>query len=757
MQRESLPAQPPETEAKAAPEPLMQDLTLPAGVSRVRMRLEIPDNARLAVEIETHTPDGRLISRQVVAAGTPHPAGAFIVSIWQKLRQEAIPASLSSWLVWLSLSLYLLVRLIELPAFPIFFFTDEAVQTVQAADFLTNHLRGAGGEFLPVYFINGSQYNLSASVYLQVLPYFLFGKSIWVTRGAAVLATLIAAAAVGLMHNRVFKSPYPWLAVLFLSITPAWFLHSRTAFETALACSFYAGFLYCYLMYRTENPRWLYGAVALAALAFYSYNPMRVIIGVNAALLLMVDFRYHLRSWRVLLRAAGLVLLLAVPFARFMVSHPDAAGWQMRLLGSYWLAEIPLGEKLANLLAQYLRGLDPLYWYLPNMVDLPRHLMLNYGHLLRQTLPLGIFGIFLALRHIRDPRFRTLLVAVLAAPSGAALVQIGITRLLVMVIPMAVLTALGAQWVMEWLHHRWKLSRPLLVFTVFTLLAGGNVYMLRDALVNGPTWFHDYGLTGMQWGAQQVFGEIASLLRAEPETRVVMSPSWSNGTDVVARYFFSDPLPFELASPAGFFAASRPLDDQTVVVMLLEEYKQIPRTRFSEVHVEKTLHYPDGRPGFYFVRMKYVENVREVITEEERQHRSPQLRQIFIDGNAVEAAFPRFDMGSIEQLFDHDPDTLVRTWAINPMELTFDFHAPRVVKNVILRIGGAATDIQVKAWPDGQGEPFEISRSLSQALNMRDVSLDFPQEVRAARLWVSIKNSADPPSGSVHLWEITVK
>jgi len=41
-----------------------------------------------------------------------------------------------------------------------------------------------------------------------------------------------------------------------------------------------------------------------------------------------------------------------------------------------------------------------------------------------------------------------MLIAVLAAPSGAALVGLGVTRALVMVIPATLLTALGLEWAM---------------------------------------------------------------------------------------------------------------------------------------------------------------------------------------------------------------------------------------------------------------------------------------------------------------------
>jgi hypothetical protein len=746
------------------------EYSLPAGTAHLRLNVELPEDACLTMEVEARTPDGKLLSRQSLAVGmgasraVERSPGAALRAI--RARSAGLLATLPSWLTAIALGVYLLVRLIALPDFPIYFFTDEAAQTVLAADLLRSHLFGPGGEFLPTYFVNGSLHNLSVSVYLQVMPYFLFGKSIWVTRGAAALATLIAAVSVGLMMNRVFKSRFPWLAVLFLSITPAWFLHSRTAFETALAASFYAAFLYCYLMYRCGDPRWLYGAVGTAALAFYSYNPMRVIITTSAVLLLISDIRYHRQQGKIILRAGLLAALLAVPFARFLILHPQATGWQMRLLGSYWLPDLPLTQKLARFAAEYLRGLDLLYWYLPNDWDLPRHIMAGYGHLLRQTMPLGLFGVGLALRNFRDPRWRVLLIAVLAAPSGAALVQVGITRVLVMVIPMALLTALAAQWLMErledWVRRRQlakpsmlPFSQPVISIVVFLALSGANFYMLSDSLSRGPVWFRSYGLTGMQWGARQVFAEVRSVLERDPAAHVVLSPSWTNGTDVVARFFFSDPLPFELGGPSAFFHAERPIEENTLLVMTADEYRQIPRAHFSEVRVEKILDDPNGQPGFYFMRLKYVENVAQVIAAEEELHRRPQSARVLVGGAPADVQYPLLDIGSIEQAFDGSPETLVRTNAINPLGLEVNFLAPRRISSLRLRVGGAATFVKVSVWPSGDDALVEAQQNYPASMIVREISLRLPRTIETSRLLIELSNSADGPDGAVHLWEVT--
>ncbi len=753
----------PPTQAAA---PVMErDLALPAGPSQVMVHIEVPEGADLRVGIEAHTAAGEPLGAYdlVFGPGTasmprPNAASGLRVSLfsrlgaWARVQSAVLPLAL----LWLALGLYAFSRLYVLPDFPIYFFTDEAVQTMTAADLLRDHFFSPTGELFPTYFQNGSQYNLSTSVYLQLLPYFFLGKSIWVTRGVAALMTLLAALSVGLVIQRVLQRSEAWMAVLFLSITPAWFLHSRTAFETSLATTFYAVFLCAYMVYRQDRPRYLYLAVAAAALAFYSYTPMRMVVFVTALLLLFSDFRYHAQHRKTVYLALGLIVVLALPLFRFLWLHPDATGWQMQLLGSYWIIDMPFSEKLLTFAKEYLRGLDPLYWYLPHDRDLARHTMYGYGHLLRQTLPLGLLGLLVALRRGRSSAYRTLIIAVLAAPAGAALVRLGLTRVLVMVIPMAILTTLGTITLLDWLHGRFqKISRAWLSLAVFAVLAGINLYMLRDAVVNGPLWYHDYGLNGMQYGARQVFGEVAQILKKDPDTRIIVSPSWSNGTDVVARFFFPDPQPFELGSATGYFREVLPLDDQTLFVMIPEEFKEIPTTRFSEVKVEKTLPYPDGRPGFYFVRLKYIDNIAEVMSREEQDRRKMRTETLMAGDSQVELSYTPIDMGEVKNLFDGRVDTLARSWSLNPMQLDFLFAKPIELHSMSLHIGGTATTLTIRVWAEGQTTPVELSRELAETPRPRDVIFELPNAVKANRLQIDVLNTNDPADGHVHLWEVT--
>ena len=217
----------------------------------------------------------------------------------------------------LALLTFAATRLIGLAQYPIYFFTDEAASTVLAAEFLDNGFRDQSGQLFPTYFQNGPSISLGTSVYAQMVPHLFFGQSIFVTRAVPALIAITGALAVGLIFKHVFKSRWWWTSILLLSLTPAWFLHSRTAFEHTLWVSFFAWFLYCYLRYRADQPKHLITAVVFAALSFYSYNGGQLGIVIMGLLLFIIDWRYHLQQRRVVLIALGVAIACALPYVRF--------------------------------------------------------------------------------------------------------------------------------------------------------------------------------------------------------------------------------------------------------------------------------------------------------------------------------------------------------------------------------------------------------------------------------------------------------
>ncbi len=626
---------------------------------RIEILVDAGEKARFRITIEnlngepTLTPGetiriaipegGATVAAEVVRAPAPSPrvgrlsayglaAAAQFRARTMGLQALARRIALPAGMVFFGLSavVYLLTRLIGLADFPIYFFTDEAIQTVLAADLVRDNFFDYEKVFLPTFFRNVYQYNLSVSVYLQVLPYLFFGKSVLVTRGVSVLVSLLVPITVGLSLRDIYKIPYWWAGALVISLVPAWFLHSRTAFETVLAVSFYAAFLYAYLLYRNRSPWYLYAALVLGALTFYSYSPAQLYMGVTAVLLLVSDIRYHWQNRRLALRGGLLLVLLALPYLRFRFQHNLALEEHLRQLGSYWVStDLTVQEKLTRYLREYIFGLSPGYWFVPNDRDLGRHIMFGYGHLPRATLPFMVLGLALALKEIRQPSYRVLLAAFLAAPAGAALVEVGITRMLVFVVPASLLITLGISQALVWIE-RFRLPRRALAVGLFTLLSFGSFSMLRDALVNGPVWYEDYGLHGMQYGGRQVFTALEDYLEIAPRTKVVLSTSWANGADLLARFFLPDPLPVEMNSIDAYLQEARPIEDETLFVLPVYEYqKAVESGKFTDLRVQETIYYPNGQPGFYFFQMRYVDQIDEILAAE-RAARSALLEETIV-------------------------------------------------------------------------------------------------------------------------------
>ncbi len=195
------------------------------------------------------------------------------------------------WLLFgLSLLVYAACRLWGLDRFPIYFFADEAFHPVRAAELAQHGLRSAGGQLFPIYFEAAAQrWTPAFALYVHLLPVVLFGKTVVVTRATTALVSLLAALAVARLLARPFGARYWWSGVLLLGRMPAWLLHSRTGFETAMMTSFFAGFLYFYLRYRLDRPAYLFPAIILAAMTFYTYSNGQIVMGAAALLLALAD------------------------------------------------------------------------------------------------------------------------------------------------------------------------------------------------------------------------------------------------------------------------------------------------------------------------------------------------------------------------------------------------------------------------------------------------------------------------------------
>jgi hypothetical protein len=409
---------------------------------------------------------------------------------------------------------------------------------------------------------------------------------------------------------------------------------------------------------------------------------------VSGVLLLLSDLRYHLATLRarprLLAAALATLALAAAQYVRFRLLYPDALDEHLRVMGSVWTRDVPLGDKLGIFAQNYLRGLSPTYWFsADNGIDLKRHTFKGWGNFPLAFLPALLLGVWICLRNWHSSAHRAVLIAILAAPFSAALASIHNYRVLAMVVPAAIVICLGIDRLAGWLAR--LVPAKALAIGCAGWLMTTNLIMLRVALVDGPTWYNDYGLYGMQYGAMQVFPAIAEQLRAEQQTEIVVSPDWANNADAFVPFFLPEEQRSRVTfdSPKEYLTWKRDLKPSTIFVLPASDYELVRTSSKLVVDAPvRVLSYPDGRPGFYFVHIYYVDTIDAILAAEQAERARLIDDSVTIDGQTVQVRHSLTDLGSIGDLFDDDHHTLLRGYEANPLVLEFDFPEPRMLSGI---------------------------------------------------------------------------
>jgi hypothetical protein len=669
-----------------------------------------------------------------------------------------------------ALVIYLCAVLIGVVNYPIFFFTDEAVHANFASSLWKNGLRDAQGQLLPTYFQIDSSFGLNGtSVYVHLLPMILFGKSVLVTRTTAALVTVIAAVAVSLLLRDGLKVKNWWLGALVLAASPAWFLHARTAFEYMLVASFFAATLYFYQRYRGGSNRALFACIASAALTFYSHGLGQVLIGATALVLMFSDLRYHLAPPRrkLMLFAAMFGLVLLLPWLRFQLDHQagdvSIVAAQIRQRGSYWTnSDLTLTAKFSQWANEYLYGMSPQFWFLPNDRDLARHTIPGTGNLLLVTAPFALLGLVECLRRIRDSAHRNVLLALFIAPLPATIVAIGTPRTLWMIVPWAILITLGIERAIELITRFIPRLTRWMPATAYVALGAASLLLLARSLTTGQTWHTDYTLYGQQFGAQQVFGNtVAPTLENDPNSRFIVSPSWANGTDQFISYFIPPQQHprVVMGQPVDWIDRRSSITANTYFVATRSEFEQITQNAmFSNITTRRVISYPDDTAGFYVFSLEFSPDAEARIAAEHVTRRTPVSRSFDFQGTPAEIRLSPLGEGRPEDLFDGKPETLVRGLEANP--IYFDVTTSTAFKSQTFDINtGSMRDftIELSVYPIGATEPITASKRFTDLPPDPKVTLELPRLASSQRFVLEIRDNSASENAQIHVREITLR
>jgi hypothetical protein len=193
-------------------------------------------------------------------------------------------------------------------------------------------------------------------------------------------------------------------------------------------------------------------------------------------------------------------------------------------------------------------------------------------------------------------------------------------------------------------------------------------------------------------------------------------------------------------------------------VMIPDEYEQAQSSgKFTDLRVEQTLETPAGRPGFYFVRLSYVEDIDAILEAERAGRRALEEGEVLIDGVPVSLRYSSLDMGDIRLPFDGDPHTVARTLEANPFVFELTFPEPRSLSGVVVNIGSLEARITARLYAEPGGEPREFSVVAKGAVDHPDAVLEFGQAVQAKILRLEVESIHESEPAHVHVWEIVFK
>jgi len=598
-----------------------------------------------------------------------------------------------STLAVVSTIVYLIVRLVAVEDFPIYFFCDEAYIGNQIEALLKNNFHDSSGRLLPLYYEKApGRWVPQISLYLY-LPFVLIGGiTITSLRWATAFISLTGIFSLFFISRDHLRLKQSWVVIPVIGLMPVWILHSRTAFETALIIPFLSLFLLFVARWFSRHRDALVGLPLSAALLFYSHFSGSIALVATSVVIVLCNPKRIISQWRWVLVSGFVFAFLMIPFLLFSGQSPGAMKEQLTLIQSLWYqGDVTLSDKFILALKNYWSSFSPEYWFFPEggkRYDATRHLWGGRGYFSWWIAPFLIHGFVISAYRIRDYSYRLIIILCFTASATSLLVPIMIMRVFALIVPVSLLVTVSLDSIVNLVQRRLKVGLPVTVL-VAVILNGYQLFLLREALIGAPTWFRDYGLYGIAWGAKELHHELVpKLARNYPNHQILLTSSWANGSDSFPPFFIKDDevlRRFRIMTVGDYTDHLVELSDQTIAIVTADEWREIrsnPKLTVSEPIT--TLPYPDGSPGFIAAHFAYSNDAPAIFAAELAERQKPIDDRITIaPWGAAAVRHSQFDIGTVADLFDRDPMTVVRTPAgVNPLQLQVIFDTPQSINRL---------------------------------------------------------------------------
>lgn len=389
------------------------------------------------------------------------------------------------------------LRVVGLDKVPPEVFGDELDVGYQAYSLLTTG-RDYYGQLLPTYIHSLSEWRTPLLMYVTAPFVGIFGLNEWGVRLPSAFFGVVAVWLLYLLVSKLFHGAKPAIvASLMLAISPWHLQYSRAAFEVSLLLVLLLGGTLAFLK-GLKRSNWLFVSAILFALTFYTYSTANLFTPLLILLLVLLYKKEILAvPHKGSVMAFLLFIALSLPIAYQVFFGPAAERYgnisiftdeqvvgmvnRKRLEAGGGLLETAVHNKPIvwgrNIAANYTRAFSPQFLFISGD-PIFRHSIQEIGELYWIQLPFLLLGLFLMAKR-KDRASKLWLGWLLLAPIPAALTVDGAhhaTRLILMLPPLVVASAVGINGLIEWKSYFKKI---VLVLVSLVLLVEFGLYLHR--------------------------------------------------------------------------------------------------------------------------------------------------------------------------------------------------------------------------------------------------------------------------------------
>lgn len=168
------------------------------------------------------------------------------------------------------------------------------------------------GELLPLHFRAFGEFKLPVYIYATAVSVKLFGLNEFSVRLPSIFFGLGVIIATYFLAKKItFSSSVGLLSSFFISISPWFFIFSRTGYEAVAGLLFYILGIYLFLNW-SRNKLNILLATASFILAVYSYNSFRIVVPATIFILFVIELKNLISSFKKVLIITSFSLLLFI-------------------------------------------------------------------------------------------------------------------------------------------------------------------------------------------------------------------------------------------------------------------------------------------------------------------------------------------------------------------------------------------------------------------------------------------------------------